>query len=184
MNSNDNKHKQTSMNRSHYTSEKPSNCPYTLTHNFKAVKQVPASWVPAYWSGYQLRISGSTNMYLRIYQNNGKNIFLQQFRTLFFHKRRWIRCYAHDCLDELINAGQIPSQIISQVIKGRQQCSNHQPSCIHLIIKVCLQCSTKRRRRPGCPCRHRMNWLVNGCHVCKRHFIRCRAFASSSMTLV
>ena len=48
------------------------------------------------------------------------NIFLLQFRTLFFHKRRWIRRYAHDCLDDLINAGQILSLIISQVIKGHQ----------------------------------------------------------------
>ena len=82
----------------------------------------------------------------------------QQFRTSFFHNRRRIRHCAYDCLDDLINAGQIPSHIISQVIKGAPAVFN-QPSCVHLIIKVRLQCSTSRR--PGCQCWHRINGPTN-----------------------
>ena len=55
----------------------------------------------------------------------------------------------------------------------------NQPSCVHLIIKVRLQCSTKRRRRPGCQFWHRMNGLINGRHICQCHCIGWRTFASS-----
>ena len=114
----------------------------------KAVNGYPRSGYPLIKTGTNsqiTRISGSTNMYSGFNKKIFKKHFLQQFRTLFFHKRRWIHCCAHDCVDDLINAGQSPQ---------RSPAVLNQPSCIHLhlIIKVRLQCSTKRRRRQGCQC--------------------------------
>ena len=50
-----------------------------------------------------------------------KNVFTT-ISDIVLSQTTVIRRCAHDYLDDLINVGQSPFQIISQVIRGRQQC--------------------------------------------------------------